>query len=207
MVNVIAGTYGCTTTEMAGGTLFSGPGIALGDGESITGFGTVYGPVDLTDATISGSGGDLDIYGDVSGTGTVSNATIRGDLSVGHSPGQMTLEDVLLGGRTMLTMELGGMSPGIDCDLLIINGLLTLDGVLNVELLGGFTPEDGQVFDLFDGVLIGEFDDVILPQLADGLSWDQSELYTFGQIAVTPEPATIGLLAFGGLTLRNRRRA
>jgi hypothetical protein len=77
--------------------------------------------------------------------------------------------------------------------------------VLEVDLLGGYSPAAGTVFDLMD---FGSFSssaytfDFSHAPLAPGLSWDTSRFATTGQISVTvPEPTTLALLAAAGLGL------
>lgn len=68
----------------------------------------------------------------------------------------------------------------------------------------------GDTFNLFDwGAASGTFSAVNLPSLDSGLEWDQSSLYSTGQIAVTsvPESGAALLGGFGLLTLLRRRRA
>jgi hypothetical protein len=42
--------------------------------------------------------------------------------------------------------------------------------------------------------------------VGSGLKWDASDLYNTGTISVVPEPATLALVAFGGLALLRRSR-
>jgi len=94
---------------------------------------------------------------------------------------------------------------------LLDTGMLTLDGMLRVDLGGGFSPTAGDRFDLLRWTsLSGRFDAVQLPALAPTLAWDTSMLYVNGEIAVVavPEPSTavLFMLGLGGLTLMIRRR-
>ena len=78
---------------------------------------------------------------------------------------------------------------------------------MNVTLIDGFVPANGDTFDLLDwGSLDGTFDTVNLPSLAPGLAWDDSALYTTGELHVTPEPGTLALAAIGAMTILRRRR-
>ncbi|MCA9085973.1 MAG: PEP-CTERM sorting domain-containing protein, partial [Planctomycetaceae bacterium] len=138
-----------------------------------------------------------------------------GTLAPGNSPGMTTINgDYLLTGG-LLDMELAGLTQGTGYDFLDINGNWTITGGdLQISLLGGFTPMAGNSFDLFDfNSLTGMFDNVFLPTLGSGLSWNTSSLYTTGVLSVNnaaavPEPSTFGLLAIGSLScivLRRRR--
>jgi hypothetical protein len=106
--------------------------------------------------------------------------------------------------------DLGGTARGSEYDALLVTGPLTLDGAFELRLGLGFHPSEGDTFDLFDfGSLIGRFDTVSLPLLAEGLAWNDSQLYVDGTITVIPEPSSAVLLlsvvAFG-CTRTPRRR-
>jgi hypothetical protein len=85
---------------------------------------------------------------------------------------------------------------------------------LNVSLINAFAPTAGATFNLFDaGAFTGTFNNVVLPVLNPGLTWDTSGLYTLGSLSVTgaavPEPATyalgLGLAGLGWAWSRRRR--
>ena len=59
------GSYECDSTQLAGGVVTATHGMSLASGQQIAGEGTIYGSVDLTDATIAGSGAGLSLYGDL----------------------------------------------------------------------------------------------------------------------------------------------
>jgi hypothetical protein len=177
----------------------------LGSG-SILGAGDIQGALDLSSGgTIAGSGAGLMVHGPLSGSGTVSDATLFGNLSPGHNAGQVVLNDVALTSGMTTFMELGGTSAGAS-DHIILEGLTTLDGALDLTLLGGFAPREGDTFDLFDGTINGTFEAVNLPALGGGLAWHTGRLYTDGTLTVVPEPATMGLLCLGAMGMLLRRR-
>jgi hypothetical protein len=79
-----------------------------------------------------------------------------------------------------------------------------------VVLIGGFTPESGDRFNLFDynqAMLSGSFAGINLPALAPGLAWDTSNLRSIGELVVVPEPTAAGLLFGIGLLGAWRRRS
>jgi len=143
--------------------------------------------------------------GDFPGPGTV---VFLGGYSPGDSPAEVFFGgDLKLDGT--LTMELGGTTPGDQYDVLHVADVLTLAGTLEVELIEDFTPQAGHIFDILDWRdLEGTFNTIELPALQSGLTWDDSSLYSNGQIQVVPEPSTFALAALGllGLAFCGRRR-
>ena len=106
--------------------------------------------------------GDVTFNGAVSGAGGVfgsGTATFAGGYSPGDSPADVTIEnDVAFAATNTLTLELGGLGAG-QSDALTVGGDATLDGMLDVDLLNGFTLGNGQTFEVLDvdGQLSGEF--------------------------------------------------
>ena len=79
-----------------------------------------------------------------------------------------------------------------------VQGLASLDGTLGVTLIDDFRPKAGDVFNVLNfASQSGAFDDVFLPDLEGGLSWNDSQLATSGILTVVPEPSTFILTALG----------
>lgn len=109
------------TTRLSGdGTSFSG--VANVDGGNFAITGILGGTTNIIDGTLSGTGE----LGDV----TVADGGI---LSPGTSPGTLTVATLVLNNGSILDFELGTSDTvGGDNDLIVVNGNLTLDGILNV---------------------------------------------------------------------------
>jgi len=94
----------------------------------------------------------------------------------------------VLGTSSTTEIELGGTVRGDEYDAIIVDGDFTLDGSLNVLKIGGYAPQAGDLFDILDfepAKLSGLFSTVSLPALASGLDWDQTNLYTTGELLVS----------------------
>jgi hypothetical protein len=162
--------------------------------------------------TVTGNGTPivLDIAGsdnNIRGNGTLGNSLILGPGAViapGASAGVLTVDGdytQLLG--AVMRMELGGAGPGY-YDRLVITGLFDAGGVFELLLLDGFVPDIGDVFDVldFNALVPGSaFDQLSLPVLGHGRSWDTSALLTSGEVRVVPEPGSLVSLVLAGLVL------
>lgn len=145
------------------------------------------------------------------GTGTVGAVVV--DSNGIFAPGDTGIESLNVNGN--LTLSSGSISnfeintAGDIADLAISSALLTFGGTLNVTRIGSALVA-GDTFNLFDwSSATGTFSTVNLPSLDSGLAWDQSSLYSSGQISVTvvPEPGAALLGGLGMLALLRRRRA
>jgi len=199
------------------GRLLAANGLTLDFGGNIGGFGTIDTPNSILTPFISNGhiGGDsllepVTLLGYVKGVGTLDNVLIAGTHSPGLSPTLQIVGSMAYSPTSMLLMEIGGLTPGSEHDQIMATGGLLFDGELMVELISGFTPSAGDVFQLFDSdQLLGAFATLSLPQLSGGLSWDTSSLYIDGTIqAVVPEPSSLALagMAIVGCCLLARRR-
>jgi hypothetical protein len=158
----------------------------------------------------TGAGSTSVFFGTVTGSGAFNGTgqiLMEGGFEPGSSPAEVYFGgDLLLGVANTLTIELGGTTPGTEHDKLIIANALSLAGVLDVQLFGGYQPIGGDTFNIFDAASIsGMFTQLLLPGLSTGLEWDTSSLQTAGVIQVIPEPGIALLLGLGLTALAVRR--
>jgi autotransporter-associated beta strand protein len=145
--------------------------------------------------------------GTLGGTGFIEgNTTISGTLSPGMSAGILEFGGNLkLESSSNVRIELGGLIRGLGFDGIDIAGSLIYGGTLEIVLLGGFAPEEGSVFDLFDGFdsSVGTFESILFS--AEGYTgvFDPAT----GMLTVIPEPGSVGLIVFAaaGFGLRRMR--
>jgi hypothetical protein len=147
-------TYG--TVQLEGGLLDTQyieilGGTLAGNGSIMTGSGPIDGQVENRNGVVAPGVGV--------GAGTLS---ITGRFANGHDGA--------------LNIELGGLTAGTQYDRLLIDGVATLDGTLNVSLvnLGGgmFTPALGNVFSIITADSVGgTFSTLNLPALASDKMW------------------------------------
>ncbi len=154
-------------------------------------------------------------FGKVSGSGMFTGAgthLFEGTFSPGNSPGAVELEgDLNLSRSARLELEIGGVEGGVSYDQLHLDGMLAVEGKLEIGLLNGFEPTYGQTFELLSfGNREGWFSAVQLPQLSGGLAWHESLTASGYTISVVPEPNGIALMVVAASLLlywHRRRRA
>ncbi len=164
---------GGTLTKTAGSATFSFQG---GGNMVVTNAGTVqaqtgalsFGPFTQSAGTTTAGPGSL-VFGSgmnlnggvLNGTGTISGDVINsgGAVNPGTSPGALTISgNYNQGSSGSLNIELSGTAPGTQYDRLTVTGTATLAGNLNVALIGGYTPNNGDNFQpLLFGSRSGDF--------------------------------------------------
>lgn len=113
--------------------------------------------------------------GTIGGEGTlvVTGATLSnsGNLSPGTSPGILTITgDYAQTASGTTTIEIGGLTPGTEYDRVAISGTATLDGTLDVSLIFGYFPSDGDDFTVMTyGAHTGAFADTSSLDLGGGM--------------------------------------
>ena len=113
----------------------------------------------------------------------------NGQMSVGSSPGFATIDAFTQTVGGQWEVDLGGTLAGTEHDQLNVTNDATLAGTLDVSLIGGFSPAEGDLFDVISASLItGVFDTLNLPDLSPSLVWDLADLYTAGELLVSLSP-------------------
>jgi hypothetical protein len=196
---------GASNTTVYGAVeIQSGASVAVAEGAMLTFAGRV---AQRNGALLSGGG----------------STVFQGGLAIGNSPGLgRDAGQVTFAASNLYEAEIGGTAigdsngNGLAFDRYLVAGKLTFGGTLKLVAYGGFAPQAGQHFDLFDwGSSSGSFAsiDTSAAALGDGLRWDLSQLYTTGEVGVlaaapVPELGSWALLLAGlGLmaTLRRTR--
>jgi hypothetical protein len=116
----------------------------------MSGYTQSIGTTSLGGGNISASG-ELKIQGgSLSGTGTITgNVVNSGQISPGISPGILNITGNYRQTATgVLNIEIGGLTPGTQFDQLKVTGTATFDGTINVSLINGFTPNNGDSFQI-----------------------------------------------------------
>jgi autotransporter-associated beta strand protein len=153
--------------------------------------------------------------GSVRGSGTIDGpVTVQGQLQPGIAGGIGTLtllNDALsLNQGSLTTLELTGATADT-FDRVIGIDLFTLSGTISIMLGGGFQPQMGDSFDLFDfnTVNASGFElasELVLPALGPGLLWNTDQFVNSGILVVVPEPtAALLLVGASGLLAGVRR--
>ncbi len=129
----------------------------------------------------------------------------NGSISPGSSPGTLTFNtgnNFNLSDSTIFNMEIGGTTLGIEYDHLVLNGTVSLAGLLNVELIDGFTPALNDTFVLIDYTsLSGWFDKGI--NACTGVDSLEFQITDSGSeiiatvVATAPLPTTNVSICFG----------
>ncbi|HEV7300167.1 MAG TPA: hypothetical protein VGN72_12430 [Tepidisphaeraceae bacterium] len=210
-------------TKVDGGTLTLASATI-----SYNGATTINGGTLLVTGTMSSSAAAVVANdGTLGGTGKIARpATVNADATLApgtssSAPGTLTFDRNL----TLLGATAFDLFNGSGHDTIAVNSTnstsydLAFGGTLQVDA-SGVAFAAGQTYDLFDWTtntgVSGTFSSIILPTLADGLSWrvydgGQQFDYATGQISVetsvVPEPlglCTLGLAGMGLLLSRRR---
>ncbi len=191
------------------GVIAAANGFLLGQGRNLIGVGNVMADfVNQGDVTGEGPNPGEQIIFDagftVSGIGSFTNVLFNGAYAPGNSPAITHQTDSAYGDDALIEMEIAGTQAGTEHDRIVFAGQsVQIDGDLRVLLADGYEPEIGDSFTLFDFAALhagptGTFDNVVLPELADGHAWDSRALYTAGTLTVGPGTILTGDANYNG---------
>jgi hypothetical protein len=183
--------------------VYSTPGTNL----SISAGTIAAASLNLIGGTFTQSGGSA-IFSNLTGSGT---ATLTGGtltLALGGPPSQ--LGSLNISSPATLDLQLGGYSQGVSYDLLNLTNTSSLGGKLEVDLVNGFIPRVGDQFTAITDAasFTGQFANITSNDSLFTYTVDYGTNDNQVEITVTsvPEPASLGILLLGGLSLRRRRR-
>lgn len=196
------------------GTLAVGGVLKLGNQGALNhadnGIVTVgNGPAPAPGTLRVGSGGTLAGSGEITGNVLIDGGTV----SPGASPGALKITGNYNQLPTsVLLMEIGGTTPAVQYDQLLVTGDLALQGLVQVSFINGFLPQVGDTFGLFSAG--GDFTPpAALTFLNAPPAFGYSSAFENGVFSLTvtavPEPHSlllVGLAAAGGF-FGCRRRA
>ncbi len=147
---------------------------------------TMHGGILRADTIDHTHGGTFDFN-----AGTLGVNTFNGDLlnqagtfapGVGTDVGASTVVgDYTQQSSGKLALDIGGTGPGSTHDLVSITGDAQVDGLLELSLINGFTPDAADTFTVFAaGSLIGFFDNVFTGQRLDTTDGGGSFVVNYG---------------------------
>ncbi|MCA9250983.1 MAG: PEP-CTERM sorting domain-containing protein [Phycisphaerae bacterium] len=140
----------------------------------------------------------------------------EGAMEIAFGPGTASVGRFVSDDTASWSVDIGGYVAGSEFDVLIVsNGDAELAGILEVDLidLGGgvFAPQIGDEFTVLTslGIVTGTFANDPVTMI-DGLTYEWSVLYGTHDVTlvlqnITPEPATLVLLAMGAVVVCRRR--
>ena len=197
VINSVSGTINASEGQL------SFPGNATKDDIGLTNNGTL----NLSNIVVRGdvhspSGSTINVGANVQFDGLVSGAadfpgsgivTFNGGFDPGDSPASMSIGGgVVFGDQNTLRIEIGGLTEGSEFDVVNVLGEVTLDGLLQVDLIDDFEPALGDSFTVmtFESRNDTLFREVAFPSDDWQLIYGEDHL----TLTVVPEPSGAMLL-------------
>ena len=150
-INSLVTNHSSGSFEISGGYDFTATGTFNNSGSVTIGSGSTFtaasGFTQLSTGTLRGSGT------------LVGNVTNSGAIRPGHSPGIINIDGNLTQtSSSTLEIEVGGLTPGTQHDKVIVTGIATLDGRLDIPMLPGYTPAvNDEITFLTASSVVGDF--------------------------------------------------
>lgn len=164
---------------------------------------------------IDGNGGVID----AGETRLAGNAFFnQGLVAAGASPGQLTIDGDFVQEETgIIEIEIAGLLPGIEHDVLQITGEAVIDGSVVLQFIDGFAPSQGDVVEYLQ---VGEFADLTgvdyqVRGLRPGFEFEISrdpisggfQMLALNDGSAVPEPASACIALVCSVCLVRRKRA
>jgi hypothetical protein len=138
-------------------------------------------------------------------TGARADEQYHPDFLPGDGPSHESYFSVTFGPETILTMELGGTTPGTQYDQMFVTEVAELNGTLVITLIDGFRPHHADVFVVLEaGAVEGLFERIELPETLPD-SWELVQTSTTFEIHTVPEPVGLPALLLAGAFVLARR--
>lgn len=208
-----ASVFGSLTLSSSGVAEFDQEVFVAGSGLIAVGAGAMtIGVVDRVDGELRvGPGGTL------SGTGTVDGTVSNqgGNVAPGFSPGILRVDgDYFQDAAGSLALEIGGLTPGEDHDQLLVTGDASIGGVVVLEFINQFSPQNGDVYEFLTASGQQDLSDAnfVVRSLAPGFEFEiVPSAGGFSMVALTdgqfvPEPASCMIACFFGAGFLVRRK-
>ena len=149
--------------------------VVIGDNPAATATLNLTGGQLTTKALVKGDGGEFHFTGGVLSAEAVGFDLVNngGTIAPGQSAGATMVAGDLMLNSGSLQIELGGLQPGSEFDVLDVLGAANLGGSLDVALIDGFNPQVGDFWQIVGaaGGVFDVFDAVNLPTLSEGKNW------------------------------------
>ncbi|GMU80274.1 MAG: hypothetical protein AMXMBFR47_01450 [Planctomycetota bacterium] len=120
-----------SVTDLNGGHIVCAQPLTVNNGRRLSGRG---GSIDAPSVTVHGRLSPGELVGEVAGE--TGELTINGNLT--------------LGVNSATDIEIAGLLGPIQYDRVVVNGIATLDGDLNISIIDGFDPPFGSVWTIMD---------------------------------------------------------
>lgn len=207
-------------------TAISGSGSLVKAGSGtlrLTGVTTYKGVTNIDGGTLLVDGDNsasnaINVNGTLGGTGLAANILVQngGIVSPGdNAPGRLSIHQVgIMNPGSTLLMEFSGTGAGLFDQLALPSFAVSGNSTLNLQILDGYTPVNGDSFLILPGggIAAGGFDHFV-SNLDSAHRWDTSLLASQGIVSIAPaialpEPTAAVLVVMGlsGVLLRSRRR-